>query len=58
MRSTLPSLLCAVLIAACAGAPVQLPAAQAHDDSLVPGTIGLAVASEGGDIMVVAVRAA
>ena len=57
MRSTLASLLCAVLIAACAGAPVRLPAAQARYDSLVPGTIGLAVASEGGDIVVVAVRA-
>jgi S1-C subfamily serine protease len=57
MRATLASLLCIVLTAACAGGVTDVPAGvQARYDSLRPGTIGLAVAASGSDVVVVAVR--
>jgi S1-C subfamily serine protease len=56
MRSTLASLLCAVVTVACAGG-ADRPVAPPAYDSLVPGTVGLAVATQDAGVVVVAVRA-
>jgi S1-C subfamily serine protease len=52
----LAGFLCVLLTAACAGGVVDKPSAPVEYDSLLPGTIGLAFAASGRDIVVAAVR--
>lgn len=56
MRTTLVALLLVILTAACAG-DGRKPAVEATYDSMIPGTIGIAVSNRDSGVVVVAVRA-
>lgn len=59
MRSAFAIVLIALLSAACAGDGRDTSASSAEPhDSLIPGTIGIAVANQGADVVVSAVRPA
>jgi S1-C subfamily serine protease len=53
MRSSI--LFLAVVLAACAPAPLEVPPAAAEADAVVPGTIGVAVRQQGDAVVVSAV---